>query len=51
MIIDVTSADIMATLILLKYEVEASTGRKMRLSFAHATEAHILAKEIGASSF
>jgi len=36
----------MATLINLKAEFEAETGRKLRLTFSGATEAHILAKEI-----
>ncbi|TDL29918.1 hypothetical protein BD410DRAFT_823894 [Rickenella mellea] len=49
LIIDVSSADIMATLLLLKGEVEAKFGTRMRMSFAHATEAHILAKEIAAA--
>ena len=36
----------MATLINLKAEFEAETGRKLKLTFSGATEAHILAKEI-----
>ena len=44
---DVHNADIMATLIQLKKEVEALTGTKMRLVFSGASEAHLLAKEIG----
>jgi len=36
----------MATLINLKAEFEAETGRKLRLTFSGASEAHILAKEI-----
>lgn len=36
----------MATLINLKAQFEAATGRKLKLTFSGATEAHILAKEI-----
>ncbi|KAG6891468.1 hypothetical protein C0992_006199 [Termitomyces sp. T32_za158] len=41
------SADIIATLIVLKKEVEAQTGRTLKLTITGATEAHILAKELG----
>ena len=46
-VIDVSSADIMATLIRLKDEVEEKRGSYMRMVFARATEAHLLADEIG----
>lgn len=45
--IQVGSADIMATLLLLKAEIEGRKGSTMRMVFADATEAHLLAKEIG----
>lgn len=43
----VQSADIMATLIELKKEVEEESGTSIKLTFSGANEAHILAKEIG----
>jgi hypothetical protein len=46
LVIDVESADIMATLLQLKDEYEANSGRELRMTFAGATEAHILAHEI-----
>ena len=45
--IDVSSADIMATLIRLKNEVEERRGSFMRMVFSRATEAHLIAEEIG----
>ena len=44
---DVHSADIMATLVALKREVEERTGKQMKLTLTGATEAHLLAKELG----
>ena len=49
MIVDVSSADIMAALIRLKDEVEEVRGSYMRMVFSRATEAHLLADEIGMS--
>lgn len=46
LVVDVESADIMATLLRLKDEYEAHSSRELRLTFAGATEAHILAHEI-----
>ncbi|KAJ7178979.1 carbohydrate esterase family 9 protein [Mycena filopes] len=46
LVIDVGSADIMATLLILKAEVENRLGSRMRMVFSGAAEAHILAKEI-----
>jgi hypothetical protein len=46
-VIEVGSADIMATLLNLKAEAEERWGTRMRMVFAGATEAHLLAKEIG----
>ncbi|THV08381.1 composite domain of metallo-dependent hydrolase [Dendrothele bispora CBS 962.96] len=47
LVVDVHSADIMASLLLLKAEVDDRIGGQMRMVFAGATEAHIVAKEIG----
>ncbi|KAF8630433.1 hypothetical protein AX17_005410 [Amanita inopinata Kibby_2008] len=42
----VDSADIMATLIKMKTDYEETIGNKLRLTFAGATEAHLIADEI-----
>jgi hypothetical protein len=47
LVVAVESADIMGSLIVLKQEVEARTGGIIKLTFTGASEAHILAKEIG----
>ena len=47
LVIDVGSADVMAALLKLKAEVEQNRGTRMRMVFAGAAEAHLLAKEIG----
>ncbi|KAJ7452267.1 carbohydrate esterase family 9 protein [Mycena latifolia] len=49
LVIKVHNADIMATLLLLKAEFEASTSETLRMTFAGATEAHLLAAQIGAA--
>ncbi|KAF7355475.1 Carbohydrate esterase family 9 protein [Mycena sanguinolenta] len=46
LVIDVDNADIMATLLILKAEIENRFGSRMRMVFSGAAEAHILAKEI-----
>ncbi|KAF8973204.1 carbohydrate esterase family 9 protein [Flammula alnicola] len=46
-VIQVQSADIMASLISLKKEIEANSGTSIQMTFAGANEAHLLAKEIG----
>ncbi|KAG1725689.1 uncharacterized protein EDB91DRAFT_1254630 [Suillus paluster] len=46
LVVNVENADIMATLLRLKDEYEGHSGRVLRLTFAGATEAHILAHEI-----
>ncbi|CDO69917.1 hypothetical protein BN946_scf184568.g3 [Trametes cinnabarina] len=46
LVVEVSSADIMATLIRLKSEVEEKRGTYMRMVFSRATEAHLLADEI-----
>lgn len=43
------SADVIATLILLKKEVEHHTQNKLKLTIAGGGEAHLLAKELGAA--
>jgi len=45
-VVNVAKVDYMATLIMLKREVEDVIGGKMRMVFGVATEAHLLAKEI-----
>lgn len=46
LVIDTDSADIIATLILLKREVEEAYGSSVKMTIADALEAHLLAKEI-----
>jgi hypothetical protein len=46
LVIDVHSADIMASLLILKAEVEYKIGSMMRMVFSGATEAHLLATDI-----
>ncbi|KAJ7669345.1 carbohydrate esterase family 9 protein [Mycena polygramma] len=47
LVVDVESADIIASVLALKKEVEAVNGTPIRLTLTGATEAHLLAKEIG----
>ncbi|GLB34476.1 putative carbohydrate esterase family 9 protein [Lyophyllum shimeji] len=47
LVVNVDSADIMATLLNLKSEYERLSGNILRLTFAGASEAHLLAEEIG----
>ncbi|KAG7444373.1 carbohydrate esterase family 9 protein [Guyanagaster necrorhizus] len=47
LVIDVDNADIMTSLIRLKSEIERTTGIPLRVTFAGAAEAHLLAAEIG----
>ncbi|EPQ59082.1 hypothetical protein GLOTRDRAFT_113888 [Gloeophyllum trabeum ATCC 11539] len=46
LVIDVSSADIMASLLKLKEYIEEARGTTMRIVFSHATEAHLLAQKI-----
>lgn len=46
-VIEVHNADIMASLLKLKSEVEERWGSRINMAFSGATEAHLLAKEIG----
>ncbi|KAF9460668.1 carbohydrate esterase family 9 protein [Collybia nuda] len=50
LVVNVDSADIMATLLKLKSEFEASNGRAIRMTFVGATEAHLLAHQIGSAN-
>ncbi|KAL5494800.1 hypothetical protein ACEPAI_262 [Sanghuangporus weigelae] len=47
LVIDVHSADHIATLLTLKKEVELTTGTALRLTLTGASEAHLLAQELG----
>ncbi|KIY48772.1 hypothetical protein FISHEDRAFT_65620 [Fistulina hepatica ATCC 64428] len=49
LVIEVSSADIMASLIALKAEAEAYNAHIIRMTFAGAQEAHLLASEIAAA--
>lgn len=44
--VEADSADVIATLVLLKKEVEEKFGSKVKLTITGALEAHILAKEL-----
>ncbi|KAJ7638937.1 carbohydrate esterase family 9 protein [Roridomyces roridus] len=46
LVVDVNSADIMSTLLILKAETENELGSRIRMVFSGAAEAHILAKDI-----
>ncbi|CAK5276604.1 unnamed protein product [Mycena citricolor] len=46
LVVMVHNADIMATLLMVKHEIEATSGSALRMTFAGALEAHLLAKEI-----
>jgi hypothetical protein len=50
LVIEAHSADIIASLITLKKEVEDATKIKMRLTITGGAEAHLLAKELGAAN-
>ncbi|KAG6841872.1 hypothetical protein C0991_005602 [Blastosporella zonata] len=47
LIIEVQSADVMASLIRLKKEAEEASGNIITLTFSGSNEAHLLAREIG----
>ncbi|KAJ7056657.1 carbohydrate esterase family 9 protein [Mycena amicta] len=47
LVVEAFGADIIATLIVLKREVEAATGRTIKMTITGATEAHLLAKQLG----
>lgn len=47
LVVNVDSADVMATLLKLKAEVEGAKDSKVKLVFSGATEAHLLAEDIG----
>ena len=50
LVVNAESADVIATLLRLKGEVEESTGRTLKLTIAGATEAHLLASELTAAN-
>jgi len=50
LVVEVDNSDIMASLLILKADVEDRIGSRMRLVFSGAAEAHLLAHEIGTSS-
>lgn len=45
--VEVHNADIMASLIMLKKEVEVKAGTSIRMTFTGAAEAHLIAEKIG----
>ncbi|KAI0819971.1 hypothetical protein BC628DRAFT_1399702 [Trametes gibbosa] len=47
LVVNVASADIMTTLIALKKEVEKQTGSAIKLTIASASEAHLVASQLG----
>ncbi|KAJ7178858.1 hypothetical protein C8R43DRAFT_871685 [Mycena crocata] len=49
LVINVDSADVMASLLLLKQEVETKRGSVLKMTFMGAAEAHLLAPEIAAA--
>jgi len=46
LVIEVDSLDIMASLLILKADVEDKIGSRMKMVFTGAAESHLLAKEI-----
>lgn len=50
LVIDVDSSDVMATLLILKAELENQLGSRMRMVFSGAAEGHILAQDISAAN-
>jgi len=46
-VVEAHNADIMATLIMLKQEVETNSRGEIRLTISGASEAHLLAKDLG----
>ena len=47
LVIEVDNLDIMASLLILKADVEDKIGSRMKMVFSGAMEAHLLAEEIG----
>ncbi|KAH7908470.1 hypothetical protein BJ138DRAFT_352435 [Hygrophoropsis aurantiaca] len=50
LVIEAKNADVIATLLTLKKEVEAASGVQMKMTLIRAAEAHLLAKEIAAAN-
>ena len=49
LVVNAQSADVIASLLLLKSEVDSQTGHNLRLVVSGAAEAHLLAAELGAA--
>ena len=49
LVIEAQSADVIATLLALKNEIESTTSTRMKWTISGATEAHLLAEQIAAS--
>lgn len=49
LIVEAHSADVIATLLGLKAEVEKASGMQLTLTISGASEAHLLASELGAA--
>ncbi|KAF8664356.1 hypothetical protein AX16_000728 [Volvariella volvacea WC 439] len=49
LIVEAHSVDVIATLLILRREVELETGYRIRLTITGASEAHLLAKELAAA--
>ena len=50
LVVEAHSADVIATLLDLKKEVESKTGLLIKMTITGATEAHLLASEIASSN-
>jgi hypothetical protein len=47
LVIETDNADVIATLLSLKQEIEEATGTRMKMTISGGAEAHLLAKELG----
>ncbi|KAH7929866.1 composite domain of metallo-dependent hydrolase [Leucogyrophana mollusca] len=50
LVVEAKNADIIATLLNLKKEIEVASGAQMKMTLVRAAEAHLLAKEIAAAN-
>ena len=50
LVVEVDNADIMASLIALKAEIQSLTQKPLHLTFSGGAEAHLLAQELGAAN-
>lgn len=46
LVVDAKNADVISTIVVLKKEIEAETGKNLKITITGAEEAHILAKEL-----